>query len=182
MIEKAVETERQNFMNVVEETSYAQAGRHVNVLCTHSFLQIKFEDCSNRLRCRLVPHGNRDKERDALRIDSQTAQSSVIGLILAIAMLHKFTVGSIDLVAAYLQSGPLLRRVFVRPPRGRTKPGYLWRLLRPAYGLVVSGRLWQLAIKKGIFGRSFVVILGAPQNFVPRQSGTFKMLIARVLS
>jgi Reverse transcriptase (RNA-dependent DNA polymerase) len=148
VIEKAVKTERENYMNVVEETSYAQAVPHANVLSTHSFLKIKFEDGSYRLKCRLVPHGNRDEEKDALRKDSSTAQSSVIRLVLAIAILHKFSVGSIDVVAAYLQSGPLPRRVFARPPRGWAKPGCLWRLLRPAYGLVESGRLWQLAIEK----------------------------------
>jgi hypothetical protein len=63
-------------------------------------------------------------------------------------MLHKFSVGSIDVVAAYLQSGPLPRRVFVRLRRRLAKPGCQWRLLRPAYGLVESGRLWQLAIEK----------------------------------
>jgi hypothetical protein len=111
VIEKAVDTKRQNYMNVVEETSYAQAGPHANVLSTHSFLKIKFEDGSYRLKCRLVPHGNRDEENDALRKDSSTAQSSVIRLVLAIVMLHKFSMGSIDVVAAYLQSGPLPRRV-----------------------------------------------------------------------
>jgi hypothetical protein len=90
VIEKAVETERQNYMNVVEETSYAQPEPHANVLSTHSFLKIKFEDGSYRLKCRLVPHGNQDEEKDALRKYSSTAQSSVIRLVLAIAMLHKF--------------------------------------------------------------------------------------------
>jgi hypothetical protein len=141
MIEKAVETERQNHLNVVEEKSYAQAGPQVNVLSTHSFLKVKFEDGSYKLKSRLDPHGNRDEEKDALRKDSSTDQSSVIRLVLAIAMLHKFSVCSIDVVAAYLQSGPLPRRVFVRPPRGWAKQGCLWRLLRPAYGLVESGRL-----------------------------------------
>jgi hypothetical protein len=42
VIEKAVEIERQNNTNVVEETSYAQAGPHASVLSTHSFLKIKF--------------------------------------------------------------------------------------------------------------------------------------------
>jgi hypothetical protein len=65
VVEKAVETERKNYMNVVEETSYAQAGPHANVLPAHSFLKIKFEGGSYRLKCRLVPHGNRDEERDA---------------------------------------------------------------------------------------------------------------------
>jgi hypothetical protein len=168
-------------MNVVEETSYAQVGPHANVLPTHSFLKIKFEDGSYRLKCRLVPHGNRDKEKDALRKDSSTAQSSVMRLVLAIAMLHKFSVGSIDVVTTYLQSGPLPRRVFVRPPRRWAKPGCLWRLLRPTYGLVESGRLWQLAIKKWISARDFVVVPGAPQVFVLRQSGTLKMLIVKLV-
>jgi hypothetical protein len=96
-------------------------------------------------------------------------------------MLHKFSVGSIDVVAAYLQSGPLPRRVFVRPPRGWAKLGCLWSLLRPAYGLVESGRLWQLAIEKWIFARDFVVAPDAFQVFVFRQSGTLKMLIVKVV-
>jgi hypothetical protein len=150
-------------------------------LSTHSFHKIKFEDGSYKLKCRLVPHGNEDEEKDALRKDSSTAKSSVIRLILAIAMLHKFSVGLIDVVSAYLQSGPLPRRVFVHPPRGWAKPGCLWRLLRPAYGLVESGRLWQLAIEKWIFARDFVVVPGAPQVFVLRQSGTLKMLIVKVV-
>jgi hypothetical protein len=100
-------------MNVVKKTSYAQAGPHANVLSTHSFLKIKFKDGSYRLKCRLVPHANRDEEKDALRKDSSTAQSSVIRLVLAIAMLHKFFMGSIDVVAAFLQSGPLPRRVYL---------------------------------------------------------------------
>jgi hypothetical protein len=80
-------------MNVVEEKSYEQAGPRANLLSTHSFLKIKFEDGSYRLKCRLVPHGNRDEEKDALRKDSSTAQRSVRRLVLAIAMLHKFSVG-----------------------------------------------------------------------------------------
>jgi hypothetical protein len=34
VIEKAVENERQNYMNVVEVMSYAKAGPHANVLST----------------------------------------------------------------------------------------------------------------------------------------------------
>jgi Reverse transcriptase (RNA-dependent DNA polymerase) len=117
----------------------------------------------------------------ALRKDSSTAQSSVIRQVLAFAKLHKFYVGSIDVVAAFLKSGPLPRRVSVRPPREWAKPGCLWRLLRPAYGLVKSSRLWQLAIEKWIFARDFFLVPGASQVFVLRQSGTLIMLIARVV-
>jgi hypothetical protein len=61
------------------------------------------------------------------------------------------------------------------------KQGCLWRLLRPAYGLVESGRLWQQVIVERIFAQGFVVVHGAPQFFVLRQSGTLKMLIAKVV-
>jgi hypothetical protein len=53
--------------------------------------------------------------------------------------------------------------------------------LRPAYGLVESGRLWQLAIEKWIFARGLVFVPGALQVFVLRQSGTLKMLIVKVV-
>jgi hypothetical protein len=66
VIETAVKTERQKYMNIVEETSYAQTGPDTNILSTQSFLKIKFEDGSYRIKCRLVPHGNRDEEKDAL--------------------------------------------------------------------------------------------------------------------
>jgi Reverse transcriptase (RNA-dependent DNA polymerase) len=97
-------------------------------------------------------------------------------------MLHKFSVGSIDVVSAYLQSGSLPRRVSVRSPRGWAKLGCLWRLLSPAHGLVESGRLWQLAVEKWIFARDFVVVPGTPQVFVLRQSSTLKMLIVKVVN
>jgi hypothetical protein len=51
----------------------------------------------------------------------------------------------------------------------------------PCIGLVVTGRLWQLAIEKWIFARDFVVVPGAPQVFVLRQSDTLKMLIVKVV-
>jgi Reverse transcriptase (RNA-dependent DNA polymerase) len=96
-------------------------------------------------------------------------------------MLYKFSLGSIYVVAAYLQSGPLPRRFFVRPPREWAKPGCLWRLLRPEYGLVESGRLWQLAIEKWMFARDLAVVPGASQVFFLRQSGTLNMLIVKVV-
>lgn len=47
----------------------------------------------------------------------------------------------IDIKGAYLQSGPNLREICVRPPReiagGRKK---LWRLLKLTYGISEAGR------------------------------------------
>jgi hypothetical protein len=53
--------------------------------------------------------------------------------------------------------------------------------LRPAYGLVERGQIWQLAIEKWIFARDFDVVSGASQVSVLRQSGTLKMLIVKVV-
>jgi hypothetical protein len=39
----------------------------------------------------------------------------------------------------------------------------------------------KLAIEKSIFARDFIVVPGAPQVFVFRQSGTLKMLIVKMV-
>jgi Reverse transcriptase (RNA-dependent DNA polymerase) len=92
-----------------------------------------------------------------------------------------FRLGTIDVVAAFLQSGPLLRPVFIRLPRGWCTSGTLWKLLKPAYGLVESGRLWQIEVEKWIFSRGFVIIPGAPQVFVFRKDGDIIMILAKVV-
>jgi hypothetical protein len=78
--------------------SFARTGFHANVLSTHSFFMIKFEDSRYRLTFRLMPYGNQDQEKCELGKDSSAAESSVIRLVLVIAMLLKFTVGSIDVI------------------------------------------------------------------------------------
>ena len=55
-----------------------------------------------------------------------------------------------DITGAFLQADKLDREVFVRPPVDirKEKPGTLWKLVKPLYGLDDSSRKFYLRVKK----------------------------------
>ncbi len=85
-----------------------------------------------KLRCRIVPPGNRDWLKDETRSDSSTAQFPVIQTVLSIAVMHRF-------VLATLEAGNLGKDIYMRLPTGsESSRGEVWKLLKPAYGLFKS--------------------------------------------
>ena len=94
-----------------------------NNISSHHFFSIKkVSDGNLKLKCRMVPHGNRDREKTGLRTDSATAQFAAIRILLSLAVLLNFRLSSIDISGAYLQADPLTRDIFVRPPFSWTSP------------------------------------------------------------
>jgi hypothetical protein len=58
----------------------------------------------------------------------------------------------------------------------------VWKILRPPFGLVESGRLWQLAIERWLFDYGFETLPGLSQFFILRyNSGRITVLLARVV-
>ena len=47
-----------------------------------------------------------------------------------------------DVQAAFLQSDTIDREVYIQPPVESKKPGVIWKLLKPAYGLRDASRKW----------------------------------------
>lgn len=95
------------------------------------------------MKPRLCSHGNRDKDKDGIRKDSSTAQFDIIRLIASITASLNLSLASIDIKGAYLQSGPIKRDIYIRPPRECfTKRGTLWKLTKLPYGIVEAGRQW----------------------------------------
>jgi hypothetical protein len=146
LLEKAVNVEKTQYLQACQPFPRREVPSNSNILSSHHFFNVKKASDGLKLKCRLVPHGHRDREKEGLRTDSSTAQFPTIRLLLSLAVLYRFSLSSIDISGAYLQAGPLPRLVFIRPPRGWDSPNVLWKLLRPAYGLVESGRLWQRAL------------------------------------
>ena len=152
IIEKAIQNEKNNF---IEKKAFKQINvkslpKGANLISSHCFLQIETDGESGKLKlkCRLVPHGNRDREKDKIRIDSATAQFPVIRSLLSAATILKLRFDTVDISGAYLQAGKLNRDVYVRVPDGWTSNKYVvWKLIVPAYGLPESGRLWQLTVE-----------------------------------
>ena len=67
--------------------------------------------------------------------DSLTAANESFKLLMAVAANNGFRLASLDICAAFLQSKSLDRDVFVKPPEDIKKPGTVWRLKKPLYGL-----------------------------------------------
>ena len=150
IIENAKEKERMNYESAIDIVNRRNIPRNSNIISSHHFFTIKHDGESNKLKlkCRIVPHGNRDAEKEDIRSDSSTAQFSAIRSVLSLAAIFKLKLATIDISKAYLQSGELEREIYMRPPDTFMKqPGELWKLKKPAYGLVESGRLWQLTIE-----------------------------------
>ncbi len=85
-----------------------------------------------------------DDLKDEIRSDSSTAQFSIIRTVLSMAALYKLRIATLDISRAYLRARYLERDMSMRPPNGfESQPGELRKILKPAYGLVESRRLWQ---------------------------------------
>lgn len=102
------------------------------------------EDDSHKMKARICPHGHRDKDKEGTRKANASAQFPNIRLMLSVSALFGFQIGSIDISAAYQQSGPITGEIFVRPPKEHhRKRGKLWKLLQLLYGIAEACRLWQ---------------------------------------
>ena len=55
------------------------------------------------------------------------------------AVCYGFQLGQLDIKAAYFQSGPIRRRIHVRPPREMLLLRAVWMLLSIPYGKVEAG-------------------------------------------
>ena len=122
IIDKAIHKERQNYVNqqAFVPVSIKSIPRSANVITSHHFFRIKKdgEEDKLKLKCRHLPHGNRDAEKDNLRTDSSTAQFTPIRTLCSIAALLRLKLAALDFTGSYLQAGELLRDIFMRPPKG----------------------------------------------------------------
>lgn len=171
LVKKAVDEEiNSNWSEAYEEVTEASVPMNSNVLDSHFVYKIKIEEAGKkRLKARLCPHGNRDRMKGKMRNDSATARFDVIRLLLSTATLLDFSIGCIDIKGAYLQSGPITRTIYVRPPRELGIRGVLWNLLKLPYGISEAGRQWAKTFEKWILEEAgFMLIAGISQLFIRR--------------
>lgn len=105
---------------------------------------MKTEENGKRFtKAQIVPHGNHDDEKDDVRKDSSNAPLFVIRLLLSLVTFFGFRIATADIKGAFLQSGPIKRDLYVRPPRQwSTIQGILRKLLMLPYGIGDAGRQW----------------------------------------
>ena len=186
LIDKAINNEKQNYKlaKAYEEVPLSSLAKDANIITSHHFFEVKFDGLLEmlKLKCRLVPHGNKDRDKESLRTDSATAQFPIIRIVISTSVILGFKLAFIDIKSAYLQAGDLPRLIYVKPPPGWAPPGMVWRLLKPAYGLVESGRLWLLAIERWFSTVGIFEVPGLPQLFAKRDAnGHLILIIAKVI-
>ena len=69
-------------------------------------------------------------------------------LFFVIATYFGWHVKTADIKAAFLQGTDLDREVFVRPPLERRREGFIWKMIKRAYGFVDASRGFYLELKK----------------------------------
>lgn len=183
---KALEEEHHdNWRTAYYEVEESVVPRNANVISSHVVYKIKTEESGrHRLKARIVPHGNKDRMKDQVRKDSATAQFNIIRLMLAISSFFPMRLGVIDISGAYMQSGPIKRDIYVRPPRewDKTQRGRLWKLTKLPYGVSEAGRQWATVIEEWLLNdMDMERVTGISQLFLRRrQDGSIAMIMAKV--
>eukprot|EP00177_Eucheuma_denticulatum_P007832 GFKZ01014258.1.p1 GENE.GFKZ01014258.1~~GFKZ01014258.1.p1 ORF type:complete len:1202 (-),score=97.36 GFKZ01014258.1:1881-5486(-) len=172
------------YVNVSEEN----IPRDANIVRSHTVYKVKVDESGDKkLKARICPHGNEDAEKDEIRKDSANAQLGIIRLLLSLVTFLSFDIWTADIKGAYLQSGPIKRTIYVRPPmewaetygQGRN---ILWRLVKLPYGIVEAGRQWMLVIEEWMLTDGKMQrVHGLSQLFIRRdKTGGIILLVAKL--
>ena len=174
-----------NWIGAYDEVPEREIPRNANIITSHVVYKVKTdEDGQRKMKARIVPHGNHDNEKDNVRKDSSNASLFVVRLLLSLATFLGYRIGTADIKGAFLQSGPIQREIFVRPPRSwSSKRSVLWKLRKLPYGIADAGRQWQKTVESWMLEQSgFERVLGITQLFVKRNEyGDIELLVAKVL-
>ena len=80
--------------------------------------------------------------------DSPTVSKESFKILMAISANENFKLALVDIRTVFLQSCTLDRDVFMLPPADIKKPGLIWRLKKPLYGLDDASRKFWLRVKE----------------------------------
>lgn len=184
VLEEAFEREHNsNWSDAYVCVPEAEVERKANLITSHVVYKVKTDEKSERtMKARIVPHGNRDKEKDDIRKDSATVQLDIIRLLLSLTTFMGFRLAAIDITGAYLQIGPINRNIYVRPPKEwNGVRGVLWKLTKLPYGVVEAVRQWMKVVDEWMLTYGGLErILGIGQFYVKRIEGKIILLLAKL--
>ena len=113
-------------------------------LGTSWFFTKKVTENGCKFEARLTIRADQEDVK-SLRKDLPTIRESNIKLVLSIAAVNGWKIKSSDVTAAFLQSIPIERDVYVLPPKEKRILGELCKLKKPCYGLVDTSRGFYLS-------------------------------------
>lgn len=182
---KALEKEHEeNWADAYYEVSEDTLPANANIIGSHVVYKVKTsEQGEHRMKARICPHGNHDDQKNDIRKDSATAQFDIIRFMLALVTFLPMELGAVDISGAYMQSGPIRRDLYVRPPRewGHRR-GFVWKLLKMPYGVSEAGRQWAIVFEEWLTQDiGMETVKGISQLFLKRRpDGSILMMVAKV--
>lgn len=91
--------------------------RNANVIGSLFVFKIKEDESHHlKLKAHLALHGNRDRDRYSVRRDSDSADLSIVRLIILLTIILGFEISTTDVKGANMQSGPIQREIYVQYP------------------------------------------------------------------
>ena len=178
----AYKDEVQKFMKTVRQVPINKVPRNSNIITSLVIYKVKANDDGVlKMKARIVPHANKDKDRDTLKTDSSQCPPTGIRILTSIATIMHWTISKIDFVSAFLQIGDAKRDVYAIPPRECRKRSFYWLLLTSAYGLVNSNAKLQenrdhLSSSLGLTQSRFI-----PQLFYRKVNGNLQLIAVRIV-
>jgi hypothetical protein len=182
IVDEAFAKEFSNWTDAFIVVQNTQLPPNCNYVQSHSFYRIKpRDDGSLSLKTRIVIHGNEDKEKELIRKDTESCSFSSTRFILAISTSFHFDLSFFDVSGAYLQSGPIHRDVFVRPPNEWNGPSHCsWELIKLPYGICEAGRQWQLTSDLFLSSLGFRIVPGLPQVFTLNNKTQLTCVVGKI--
>jgi len=129
----------------------------------------KHDGQKQQCKARLVARGFQEHLKP--QSDSPTAAKESFKLLMVVAANNGFKLASVDIRAAFLQSKALDRDVFVKPPEDIRKPGVVWRLKKPLYGLDDASRKFWLRVKEVLIDMGLRVMDGDEAFYFLHEDG-----------
>ena len=170
---EAKEKEINNFKNY---KAYIEVPDRGQMRCSSSWVITEkiYGDGEKGCKARLVVHGNQLDE--PVPKDSPTVRKNTLRIMMALCVQYGWRMYNCDVTAAFLQSEFMMREVFVQPPKDVAKPGVLWKLERPMYGLPEAGLCWYLTINKDLKDRGMKEVILDPAAYYWNVDGKLKGL------
>ena len=132
-----------------------------------------------KIKARLVARGFQEEEQPLS--DSPTVLRESNKLFTAVAANEGFSVVTVDIRAAFLQSKELNREVYVVPPKDIAKHGLLWKLKKPLYGLNDASRRFWLRVKEVFMQENLKTLPGDEAFYFKNENGNLiGMIITHV--
>jgi len=166
ILQNAYRSEEDSFKKTVRMIHVTKVPQSANVISSHVLYKVKkLDDGSMKMKARIAPHGNKDKEKSTVKSDSATCPPIGVRVACSIATMKRWATAKIDFTAAFLQAGEATRDVYVIPPRESGDRMFRWLLMTAAYGLVNAGAKWQEQIDSFLIDTGFKHVIFIRQLF-----------------